>query len=73
MGARGVIPSASVSDPVKQTLYDDGQVQVENHRSHDVISGNPIPRLIEVSEITMKHLAQKRTSLTLEVGIYEEK
>jgi len=29
--------------------------------------------LIEVSEITMKHLAQKRTSLTLEVGIYQEK
>ena len=69
---RLVVPSSSISHSEKQTFNDHRQVQIENHRSNDVVSGNPVPSLIEVGEVTVKQLAQKCTSLALEVGIHEE-
>ena len=80
VGSTVVVVSINQNKQLSETnsykFVDKREVDVDDHRADNVVSGHAIPLLVEVSSLSIELVFNKRVScfgkLTVEVGIHEQ-
>ena len=80
VGSTVVVVSINQNKQLSETnsykFVDKREVDVDDHRADNVVSGHAVPLLVEVSSLSIELVFNKRVScfgkLTVEVGIHEQ-
>jgi hypothetical protein len=80
VGSTVVVVSINQNKQLSETnsykFVDKREVDVDDHRADNVVSGHAVPLLVEVSPLSIEYVFNKRVScfgkLTVEVGIHEQ-
>lgn len=80
VGSTVIVVSINQNKQLSETnsykFVDKREVDVDDHRADNVVSGHAIPLLVEVSSLSIELVFNKRVScfgkLTVEVGIHEQ-